>query len=161
MTSRDLKAVNSEILTPALKLLPLKMDTLQARLMLLAIGWQESKFATRVQYGNGPAHSYWQIEKGGGIAGVLGSPIVAPLLTAAAIARDLTVTGSSIWQAMTKDDVLGALTARLILWCDPHALPAYGDESGAWECYLRNWRPGMPRPADWTESYTNALKAFR
>ncbi len=34
--------------------------------------------------------------------------------------------------------------ARLLLWTDAKPLPAIGDEQGAWDYYLRNWRPGKP-----------------
>lgn len=49
---------------PALRLLPPAMDTVKARVMLLAIGLQESAFAARRQAGNGPARGFWQFELG-------------------------------------------------------------------------------------------------
>ena len=48
--------------------------------------------------------------------------------------------------ALEHDDVLAAAFGRLLLWTDPRAPPAVGDESGAWALYLRCWRPGKPRP---------------
>src|SRR5690606_12884686 len=40
------------------------------------------------------------------------------------------------------DDVLAAAFARLLLWTNPSLLPFIGDEEGAWQAYLREWRPG-------------------
>lgn len=60
-------------INPALALLPASMDTPEARIMLLAIGLQESRFEHRRQLvGNpprptGPAKSFWQAEQGGGM----------------------------------------------------------------------------------------------
>jgi len=58
-----------DYIEPGLKLLPQKMDTPDARAMLVAIGLQESGFAYRKQVG-GPARSFWQFEMGG-VTGVL------------------------------------------------------------------------------------------
>ena len=60
----------------ALHNLPAKMDTAQARVMLYAIGLQESRFTHRYQVLNtpgakGPARGFWQFEKGGGCKGVV------------------------------------------------------------------------------------------
>ena len=49
-----------DILDPAAKLLP-GMDSAKARVMLLAIGLQESRFEHRRQIG-GPARGFWQFE---------------------------------------------------------------------------------------------------
>src|SRR5690606_40338324 len=57
----------------ALCVLPDPMDTPEARVMLLAIGFQESRFKHRRQLvGNpprptGPAKSFWQAEQAGGM----------------------------------------------------------------------------------------------
>ena len=76
---------------PALALLPASMDTPEARIMLLAIGLQESHFEHRRQLvGNppgpsGPAKSLWQAEQGGGL--VRGLRLHAVTSAAAARAR--------------------------------------------------------------------------
>ncbi|WP_447751835.1 hypothetical protein [Pseudomonas nicosulfuronedens] len=51
-----------------------------------------------------------------------------------------------MWAAIEHDDILAACMARLLLFTDPARLPALGDESGAWDMYLRVWHPGKPRP---------------
>jgi len=53
-----LREVMEKAILPALAILPAKMDTPQARVMLLAIGLQESEFAHRRQMGNGPARGF-------------------------------------------------------------------------------------------------------
>lgn len=63
-----------DILDPALKLLP-SMDSVRARMMLLAIGLQESRFEHRRQLGNGPARGFWQFESGGGVRVLPGSVV--------------------------------------------------------------------------------------
>src|SRR5690606_27518522 len=69
----DIKRILSGVVVPGLELLPSRMDTPKARLMLLAIGLQESRFDHRRQIG-GPARGLWQFERGGGVRGVLRHP---------------------------------------------------------------------------------------
>ena len=66
-------------LPSAFALLPPAMDTPDARVLLLAIGLQESKFSHRLQIG-GPARGYWQFEQGGGVRGVRLSALRVDLL---------------------------------------------------------------------------------
>lgn len=63
----DLRTVRRSIVEPTLLLLPAKMESPQAVVMLLTIGLQESLFEHRRQLGNGPARSFWQMERGGGV----------------------------------------------------------------------------------------------
>lgn len=51
-------------------------------------------------------------------------------------------TDEAIWAAIETNDVLAAALARLLLYTDPARLPVLGDEEGAWQYYLRLWRPG-------------------
>lgn len=136
-------------INPALALLPPGMDTPAARVMLLAIGLQESRFEHRRQLvgrpprPEGPAKSFWQGEQGGGM--VHGVRLhVATRAHAAELyrARSVAATDRAIWDAIEYDDVLAAGLARLLLWSDPFRLPDVGDEGGAWALYLRTWRPG-------------------
>jgi len=57
-------------LEPAFNLLPENMNTHQAKVIMLAIAFQESGLEYRRQIG-GPAKSYFQFEQGGGGRGVL------------------------------------------------------------------------------------------
>src|SRR3546814_7242807 len=69
------------------------MDTRAARVTLAAIGYQESKYLTRVQYGGGPAHGYWQFESGGGVKGVMNHKASAELARKVCHARGGCCTG--------------------------------------------------------------------
>jgi hypothetical protein len=151
---------------PALALLPANMDTPAARVMLLAIGLQESRFEHRRQLVGapprpvGPAKSFWQAEQGGGM--VHGVRLhVATRAAAAALyqARGVPARDAAIWDAIENDDVLAAGLARLLLWSDPGRLPAVGDADGAWALYLRTWRPGKPHPQSWPALYAKAVTA--
>lgn len=132
----------ARIIEPALALLPPAMTSESARIQLLATPLQESRLNARVQHGNGPAHGLYQAERGGSVAGVLGNKATARYASALCAARGVPATSYSVWMAMTGDDVLAAGFARLTLWADPHVLPAVGAAEDAWQCYLRNWRPG-------------------
>lgn len=149
---------------PALAMLPTMMDTPAARVMLLAIGLQESRFEHRRQLvGNpprpvGPAKSFWQAEQGGGMVhGVRLHPATRAAAAALYQARGVPARDADIWEAIESDDVLAAGLARLLLWSDPGRLPTVGDADAAWALYLRTWRPGKPHPQTWPDLYRQAV----
>ena len=165
----------------ALNLLPANMDTQQARVMLLTIGLQESRFEHRYQIvqgkpgSKGPARGFWQFELGtaasrGGVWGVFLHEASNGLLKQIATRRGVALSPTNIWQAIETDDVLAAVVARLLLWTDPKALPKRGDVEGAWQLYLRTWRPGAYERGDaaqrtelrakWGCNYGQAMKEF-
>ena len=151
-------------LAEAFALLPACMESPQAEVMLLAIGLQESSFIHRRQLGNGPAKSFWQAEQGGGmVTGLLRyhDDRVRDLARGLCAVRGVEPTPSSVWSAIEHDDVLAVGLARLLLWTDPAPLPALGDADGAWQLYLRTWRPGRPHPGSWPSLYAQALEVVR
>lgn len=156
----DLDIVNSRVLGPGLALLPSRMDTDRARIMLLAIGLQESRFEHRRQIG-GPARGFWQFERGGGVKGVLAHP--ASALAAKAVCREQGIepTAAAVYPALEHDDLLACAFARLLLWTDAKALPAAGYAQAAWEYYLRTWCPGKPHRKMWDALYGQAVNAIR
>lgn len=129
----------------------------RALVMLMAIAGQESAWAHRKQIG-GPARSYWQFERGGGVTGVLGHPATKDAIAKACKALDIPLDAAAVYEAMAWNDTLAACMARLLLYSDPRALPAVGDESAAWGYYIRNWRPGKPHPQTWPARYAAALE---
>jgi hypothetical protein len=143
----------------ALSLLPQNMDSPQARVMILAIGLQESRFEYRRQIGDGPAKGFWQFERGGGVKGCIQHPASAPHIRKLCAARGVEFAPQAVWNAIEADDVLAAGLARLLLWTDPKPLPALGDADGAWSLYLRTWRPGKPHLITWSWIYRQALGA--
>lgn len=155
-----LDAILHEAINPALALLPGPMDTKEARVQMLAIGMQESEFLKRCQVlpggGRGPAHGFWQMERGGGVLGVLTH--FASRFHAASIckARGVNPDSVAVWEALEKDDVLAAAFARLLLWTDGLRMPGINDADGAWALYARVWRPGKPHPEKWPANHAAA-----
>lgn len=146
-------------IAPGLALLPGKMATTEARLIMLAISGQEADFHHRWQVFDlarpdamGAARGLWQFERGGGVKGVLTHPSSAKLAAEVCRIRGVDATVPAVYGRLHADDVLAAAFARLLLWTSPKALPAIGDEEGAWKAYLQEWRPG---------AYTNGGAAQR
>lgn len=151
----------------ALFMLPPAMTSPQARVMLYAIGLQESRFEYRRQMLKkgvellpiGPAKSFWQFERGGGCKGVVEHPASRFWMSRICQERKVEFNATAIWNAMETDDVLAAAAARLLLFTDPKKLPEVGDEVGAWNLYVRTWRPGKPHRDTWAALYAEAVKA--
>lgn len=148
-----------------LALLPAKMDSLDASVLLYATSRQENPQRLAQQVG-GPAVGDYQFEKGGGVKGVMTHASVAELTEAVCAARKVTFDAGSIYQALKTDAVLAAALARLLYYTDPKQLPYAGDELAAWQLYLRTWRPGAYKRtpeelhAKWKKSYADAMKAY-
>ena len=146
---------------PAMKLLPAELNAQEALVQVHAIAIQESLYLYRVQLNDGPAHSFWQMERNGGVKGVLKHPASIHMAEGICLARGIKPNPMSVWSTMEYDDVLGAAFARLLLWTDPKALPRLGQENEAWKYYQRNWRPGKPHPDTWPHAYGTALKFIK
>lgn len=148
---------------PALVWLPPKMTSPKAIVQLLATGLQESRFIHRFQLprspalDKGPARSFWQMEKGGAITNVLVNTQSRDTARAACAMQHVAPDPLAVWQAVENDDVLAAIFARLEYWTNPKPLPDLGDSSGAWDYYLKTWRPGAPKPDTWGGFYAQAL----
>lgn len=142
---------------PALALLPTQMDSRESRIMLLAIGLQESRFTFRRQMGNGPARGFWQFEQGGGAKGVLKHKASAHWMNRVCMERNCMPTPEILWRRVEFDDVLAAAAARLLLYTDPYALPKVTDVDSAWRLYERVWRPGKPHPDTWPAYHAQAV----
>ncbi|WP_448678988.1 hypothetical protein [Pseudomonas nicosulfuronedens] len=168
----DLRSVRRSIIEPALLLLPAKMESPQATVMLLAITRQEDPDQHRRQWPTGPARSLWQAEQGGGmVTGLLRYRVesIREWATGLCVVRGVAPAAPDVWKAIEHDDILAAGLARLLLYTDPARLPELGDESGAWDLYLRTWRPGAydkGTPAKraelrkkWAAGYSAALEA--
>lgn len=167
MTAVALDRVLRDMIEPAFRELPARMASDEARVMLLAIGLQESRFVHRVQMPlrpgmpPGPARGFWQFERGGGVAGVLTHPASRDVAAAVIDKRGIPNESRAVWTALAEDDVLAAIFARLLLFTDPAPLPAIGRAEQAWACYNRNWRPGKPHPQTWPALYDSATEIVR
>jgi hypothetical protein len=158
-----LNVILQEAINPALKLLPDQMDSDAARVMLLAIGLQESRFNYTFQkvagnpYVKGPAKGYWQFEEGGGVKGVMKHPTTAQTARNLCEARDVPFESKAINYALETDHVLSSGFARLLLWTDAKPLPNLdASHQVAWDLYARTWRPGHPRRESWDEFHAQA-----
>lgn len=152
-----LQQVSDDLIDTSMQLLPANMDSAKARVMLLAIGLQESRFEHTHQIG-GPAHGYWQFESGGGTKGVMTHPASREHARSVCDALGVRWERPAIFDAIELDQVLACAFARLLLWTDARRLPELGDQAGAWDCYIRNWQPGKPHPDTWPNFYQQALK---
>lgn len=146
--------VRQFVVPAAYSLLPPPMASESATAMLLAIGWQESRFAHRRQV-NGPAHGLWQFEQGGGVRGVLGHPrssgIARDVLTRLRYPGEPTLWGA--YDAIRHNDVLACAFARLLLWTVPGPLPSRTDPDDGWRQYIAGWNPGKPKPDTWSQAW--------
>lgn len=149
---------------PAMALLPKVMDSAEARVMLLSVGLQESRFMWRFQklagrpYEKGPARGYWQFEAGGGVKGVMKHPATEKLAREVCDTLYVPWSETQIHATLEHSDTLAAAFARLLLWADRLPLPkltASHDE--AWLCYVRGWQPGKPHRETWDEFHAQAL----
>lgn len=152
----------------AFALLPGQMDTPQARAQLVAIGFQESEFIARQQggtkgrEGQGPAKSFWQFERAGGVAELIDSPVTRPYLAQVCIALGyLSLTPASLHEAMEHNDTLACVMARLLLWKDPRTMPESTQPEKGWTIYLERWRPGKPHPDRWPANFERAWSVIR
>jgi hypothetical protein len=150
--------------------------------LMAAIGAQESKFAARDQLEMGangmlvpgrpgPAMGFWQMEKAGGVRGVMRHPAsrrAARELTEATAALNNgrpAFDEEEIWLffGTVEGDELAAAFARLLLLTDPWPLPdpTPQNEETAWQYYLRVWRPGKPHRQFWAANWRDACAAAR
>ncbi len=163
-----LEEITVNAIDPAMALLPRGLDDVRARVLLLAIGLQESRFVHRYQVvqgqpgAKGPARGFWQFELGtpasrGGVWGVYLHPSTAEFIRYLCRSRGVPCKPDAIWAALETDDVLAAGVSRLLIMTDAYKLPAVDDVDGAWRLYAqRCWRPGKPHPETWQQFHAQA-----
>lgn len=153
--------LNRGSITGALELLPPKMDSIGARVMLIAIAGQEASLIHQAQIG-GPARGLQQFERGGGVKGVMTHPASKYLARSVCQKLGIAFDSSVIMDALAKEGSLDRMDfafGRLLLWTEPKPLPKVGDEKAAWYYYEGIWRPGRPRPESWHRWYQIAMQA--
>lgn len=152
MNAEEFKAL---CLDPGLWLLPEKMDTPQARVMLRAIALQESRCVHRKQI-RGPARGYWQFEKGGGVRGVLTHSATSDLAIDVCTTLNYSASSEVVYGVLADNDTLACVFARLLLWTLP--APLATTEDAAWNQYIDAWRPGKPHRSTWSKFWQEANK---
>lgn len=166
-----LQTVNDKYISPIFDVLPKQMDTVEARLLMISIGLQESRFTTTYQKvsGNpnakGPARGYWQFEKGtrasrGGVWGVYLHEASRYWVSELCKCHSVKFDPDFIYSAVETNPVFAAGVARCLLFTDSKKLPQVGKVQEAWDCYTRNWRPGKPHRQTWDSLYDQARKAL-
>ena len=147
----DDKVLNS--IDAGLALLPSSLSSPQARVMMYAIGLQESRMTYRRQIVNGkpigPAKGLWQFERGGGCKGVVEHPASRWWRARGCTRQCVAFNATEVWNQLERDDAFAAVAARLLLFTDPRKLPEIDDAGGAWNLYVRTWRPGKPHRQTW------------
>lgn len=153
---------NASVVQPGVRFmtatLPAVSCGMAAQAMLLAIAGQEGGWQFRQQVG-GPAHSFWQFEKGGGVTALYRNMLTTNLVAKLCAATETSFDPDSIYQKMAvqEGDLLSFGMARLLLWVDARPLPDPTDDAATWDYYQRNWRPGRPGPDRWAAN----MKAAR
>lgn len=150
---------NRIILTPALSILPERMDSESARAMLTAIGLQESGLTHRLQIG-GPARGFPQFEKAG-ILGVLEHRVTAELARRVCELLSYRPDADIVYGAVKDNDLLAACFARLLLWTVPAPLTDADQPEIGWDQYLFAWRPGRPHRERWDDNWERAWLAVK
>lgn len=152
-----IELLRNNIIPAALSLLPDKMDSPEARAILIAIALQESALRYRRQVG-GPALGLlqWELPQ---VGLVLRHPVVGPL--AQNVLKVLVYDHGDpphehIHAAMEHNDILQMAFSRLLLWPDAAPLPKRDDVQGSLATYLRVWRPGRPHPEKWPANWAAA-----
>lgn len=139
----------------------------EALRFLLAIAGQESECTHRYQIltggAAGPARSFWQGEKTGGMVLCVTSRGLDRRITDAGKrlceAASVRPEADAIWRALEGHDGLACGLARLLVLSDPAPLPE--DAGTAWRYYLRTWRPGRPYMEKWSRHWEAAGTAVR
>lgn len=143
--------VRKHIVPAAFALLPAPMTSPEAVRLVMAIGWQESRFQHRRQIG-GPASGFWQFETAG-VSGVLSHTesrdLVRSALKALEYPHEPTPYGCHL--AIEHNDILACIFARLLVWTLPEPLPTTAE--AGWLQYLRAWRPGRPHHETWAQAW--------
>lgn len=154
MSQEVIKAIDMALLA-----LPAKMESDQARLMMLTIQKQEDPEERRYQlvkrtpktlpanivndkWAKGPARGLWQFEQGGGARGVLEHQSTKSLAVDICNRYGVLPSPGACWRALEGNDEFAACFARMLLWTDAGALPEANDVEAAMALYLRTWRPG-------------------
>lgn len=139
-----------------MKLLPQKLNTPNAKAMLIAIGLQESRFQYRRQMNDGPARGFWQFEQGGAVRGVLNHAVTRGLARGLVERLGYDDYPATVWNAIEHNDLLAMGLARLNLLWLPFALPEPDKPDEGWKQYYEAWRPGKPHRETWDAYYCRA-----
>jgi len=135
-------------------LLPPRLDSPEAKAMMIAIAMQESRWDERRQIG-GPARGFFQFELAG-VRGVLNHKTSQPIICSVLDRLDYDYQPMTSFEAITHNDVLAFSYARCLLWTLPDPLPLRGEAGEGYRQYIESWRPGRPHRASWNKFFNDA-----
>lgn len=145
-----------KVVRPALLLV--ELDSAEAEINVLAIGAQESELVFTRQLGEGPARGYWMDEIEG-VEDVFRHSHSSERAIAFCKTQGVEPNAQAVYDALENNPVLAAGIARLKLATNPAPLSA--DEQTAWTLYMAVWRPGRPRPWDWSDNFRRAVETVK
>lgn len=143
-----------QILIPALKFLPPQLDSINVRVLLLSIGFQESGFVSRVQVKDDNMQDDI-VGKGFYQFTYIACKDVYEFQTNRFnfldILNQLRIQNSAraVHTAIQFHDILATITARIFLYQSPLSVPCCDDYKSMWYIYKSRWRPGRPRRENW------------
>lgn len=143
-----------KIIRPTLYLMDEKVNVrwdAVAENLLLAIALQESNLTARIQgpMEAGPARSFWQFEKIGVVDVFQRQKGPLKLMCDTLV---LPFEPGKLHLMMAYNDMIACVISRLTLRIDPRPLSLATTEEGAWDYYIRNWRPGKPHRDRWAKT---------
>jgi hypothetical protein len=153
---RSLRSIEPTVRDGITTILGAQFWTPESAIQLYATGLQESRFEVTHQIG-GPAHSWFQIEKGGAAINVLTHRATRELALKACAARHVKPTIDHVFAALEHDQIFASCFARLEYWTNPNPLPLIGQVNSAWDYYIATWRPGHPHRKTWDAFYWRAV----
>lgn len=154
--------LNNKVIKPVMLELPAKMSSDSVTLQMMVTAKQESGLNARWQTGNGIARGLWQMEQPTVNLVMINKNSAGYLRTFIEQKLKMPMYSTSIiYDALDKDDFMACAMARLLYWDDPNPMPKVGDLNGAWQYYLRIWRPGAPDFTRWQSAYAEAMRYFK
>jgi hypothetical protein len=158
-----LQQIQTRVLDPMFNQLLPHFDSPEARVMLLAIGLQESRSSPR------GASTVMVLRAASGSSSAVA--VVVGVLTSAASRdyarrrllklRNVAPSADSVWRRLEFDDLLAAAICPPDALGQPASMPALGRGGEAWDYYKATWRPGRPRVRTWNGYYAQALEQVR
>jgi hypothetical protein len=154
----------STVLTPDLAwfhaIIPSIPSSDAANVMLCAIPGQESGWENVQQTDGGIARGFYQQQQNN-LDDILFNRATDAKAIMICTTLGIQPTGSDVYAMLLSNTKLQVAFARLNLWADPSPLPAVGDESGAWNLYIKCWNPGAPSRERWNLAYSQGLTAIQ
>ena len=161
-----IKKFDTGCIAAGLRLLPVTMDTREARAQMLKIGLQESQLIHPDQLEAngrntvlGPALGFFQFERGAVVL-LMRHIATKDRLRSLCRTRGVPYTADHIWRRLRDDDVFAAAVCRLNLWWHSAPIPPVNACWDSWSYYIDCWNPGKPKPETWPGYHEEVVAYF-